>query len=241
MSLAERARRTLSQHAVETEFTTALLMEYSQHFLLRAAEDEASPRSQIAQRMLRDKPLRYRWQHLHGQLMHGVVVPPPAQRAVELRKVALLTLHRKAPFEYLRDRRVIGQARRQLVSTLFGAQDYVRCLVREHTAFLNSACSFLCINALCGEVLGDAAFSQALSHYESAYTEYFQAYGDSLLAQQRGEVAPAESLLPYLRYQLKLIREHMLAGNPQQSDFTALQALYEPSGDTRVRPVISGD
>jgi hypothetical protein len=239
MSRAERVHRRLSQHAVEAEFTTALLMEYSQHFLMRAAEDTASPRSQLAQRMLRDKPLRYRWQHLHGQLMHGVVVPPPEQRAIELRKVAFLTLHRKAPFEYLRDRRVLGQARRQLVSALFGEHDYVRCLVREHTAFLNSACSFLCTDALCGEVLGDAAFSQALAHYQSAYTEYFQAYGDSLLAQQRGELGQAESLLPYLRYQLKLIREHMLAGRPQDSDFTALQALYQASGDTHVLPAIS--
>lgn len=232
-------RRTSSQHTVEAGFTTALLMEYSQQFLVRAAEKSGSAQAQLAQRMLRDKPLRYRWQHLHEQLMHGVVTPPPARRAIELRKVAFLTLHRKAPFDYLRHRHLVGQSRRLLVNALFGDQDYVKCLVREHNAFLNSACSFLCTEALCGEVLGDAAFSQALSQYQSAYTEYFQAYGDSLLEQQDGEPPPAPSLLPYLRYHLKLIRDHMLAGNPQQSEFTALQALYQASGDTHVLPIVS--
>ncbi len=231
---------TSARHAVEAGFTTARLMEYSERFLARAAQAELPQASQIAARLLQDPPLHRRWEHTHSQLMHGVAAPSrPAAKAMELRKVTFLTLHRKAPFEYMRDRHVVGPARRKLIRSLFGSQDYAQCLVREHQAFLSSACRYICAGSLCGEVLGEAAFCEALAHYERAYTEYYRAYGDSLLAEHSGENSPVQSLLPYLRYQLKVIREHMVSGKPQQSDFEALQALYEATGDTHVLPVIS--
>src|ERR1700689_5004556 len=231
---------TSARHAVEAGFTTARLMEYSERFLARAAQAELPQASPIAARLLQDPPLHRRWAHTHSQLMHGVAAPArAAAKVTELRKVAFLTLHRKAPFEYMRDRHVIGPTRRKLIRSLFGTQDYAQCLVREHLAFLSSACSYICVGSLCGDVLGDAAFCEALAHYETAYTEYYRAYGDSLLAEHSGESAPVQSLLPYLRYQLKIIREHMVSGKPQQSDFETLQALYEATGDTHVLPVIS--
>jgi hypothetical protein len=230
---------TSSRHSVEAGFTTARLMEYSERFLVRAAQSELPQESQIAARMLRDAALHRRWEHAHSLLMHTVAAPSrPAAKVMELRKVTFLTLHRKAPFEYMRERHVTGPARRKLIRALFGTQDYAQCLVREHLAFLSSACSFLCADSLCGEVLGDAAFCEALAHYENAYSEYYRAYGDSLLAEHSGESASAQSLLPYLRYQLKIIRDHMLSGKPQQSDFATLQALYEATGDTHVLPVM---
>jgi len=231
---------TSSRHSIEAGFTTARLMEYSEQFLVRAAQSALPEKSQLAARLLRDAPLHRRWEHAHSLLMHSVAAPArPAAKVVELRKVTFLTLHRKAPFEYMRDRHVTGPARRKLIRALFGTQDYAQCLVREHLAFLSSACSFICADSLCGEVLGDAAFCEALAHYERAYSEYYRAYGDSLLAEHSGEAASVQSLLPYLRYQLKTIREHMLSGKPEQSDFATLQALYEATGDTHLLPVIS--
>jgi hypothetical protein len=230
---------TSARHAVEAGFTTARLMEYSERFLARAAQAELPETSQIAARLLNDPPLHRRWEHTHSQLMHGVAAPSrPAAKAMELRKVTFLTLHRKAPFEYMRDRHVIGTTRRKLIRSLFGTQDYAQCLVREHQAFLSSACSYICAGSLCGEVLGEAAFCESLQHYQRAYTEYYRAYGDSLLAEHSGDSSPEQSLLPYLRYQLKIIREHMVSGKPEQSDFETLQALYEATGDTHVLPVI---
>ena len=230
---------TSSRSSVEAGFTTARLMEYSERFLVRAAQSDRPQESQIAVRLLKDAALHRRWEHAHSRLMHAVAAPSrPATKGMELRRVTFLTLHRKAPFEYIRDRHVTGPARRKLIRALFGPQDYAQCLVREHLAFLSSACSFICADSLCGEVLGDAAFCEALAHYQNAYTEYYRAYGDSLLAEHSGEIASVQSLLPYLRYQLKIIREHMLSGKPQQSDFAALQAMYEATGDTHVLPVM---
>jgi hypothetical protein len=224
---------------LEAGFTTARLMEYSEQFLLRAAQSELPQKSQLAARLLRDRPLHRRWEREHSRLMHAVAAPSrPAARATELRKVTFLTLHRKAPFEYMRDRHVTGAARRNLIRALFGTQDYAQCLVREHQAYLSSAGSFICADSLCGQVLGEAAFCEALAHYQDAYSEYFRAYGDSLMAEYSGETTPGRSLLPYLRYQLKIIREHMLSGKPEPSDFMTLQALYQATGDTHVLPVI---
>jgi hypothetical protein len=125
-----------------------------------------------------------------------------------------------------------------LVRALFGTDDYTRAILREHAAYLSSAASFFCTDSLCGDLMQDAPFSDALDHYQDAYTEYYRAYCDSLLAEQAGEVCPLEALLPYLRYQLKLIRDHMLSGNSAQSDFSKLQSLYQSLGDTQKLPVL---
>jgi hypothetical protein len=171
--------------------------------------------------------------------MQAVARAPRLAAPLELRKVAFLTLHRKAPFEYLRDRHVTGVARRQLIQALFGeSQSYGRQLVREHEAYVSSACSLLCTDSLCSAVLHDDHFCDALAKYEEAYAEYYRVYCDSLLAEQTGEMAPMSALLPYLRYQLKIIRDHMLAGENQHTVLKDLEALYAASGDTQKLPVL---
>ena len=214
-------------------------MEYSEQYLALAAQAGSSEETQVATRLLQDVPLYRKWEQAHGRLMRGVAARRQRpQQAAELKKIGFLTLHRKAPFEYLRDRQVQGQARRLLVRALFGTQEYTQTILREHTAYLSSAASFYCTDSLCGDLLRDTAFSEALDHYQNAYHEYYRAYCDSLLAEQAGETSPVEALLPYLRYQLKTIRDHILTGAPDQSDFTRLQSLYHSLGDTQKLPLL---
>jgi hypothetical protein len=214
-------------------------MEYSEQFLALAAQSPSADEAHIATRLLQDVPLYRTWEQAHGRLMRGVAARPRrAQQNLELKKITFLTLHRKAPFEYLRDRQVHGQARRRLVRAMFGTQEYTQCILREHSAYLSSAGTFLCADSLCADLMRDSAFSDALAHYEASYNEYFRAYCDSLLAEQVGETAAVQPLLPYLRYQLKIIREHILSGAPQQSEFTHLQSLYENLGDTQKMPML---
>ncbi len=215
-------------------FRCAELMEYSEQHLAKTAQFGPGADAMFATRLLQDVSLYQTWAHSHELLMRSVTASASRTRqALQLKRVTFLTLHRKAPFEYLRDRRVTGLPRRILVRELFGAQDYTRCILREHVAFLTAACSFICADSLCEQRLHDQAFCRAMEHYYDAYTEYYRAFCDSLLAAQMGELAPLQPLLPYLRYRLKIIREHMLAGAPQQSEFTELQALYAASGDTQ--------
>jgi hypothetical protein len=220
-------------------FSSGRLMEYSEQFLQLTAQSGGAEESAVATRLLQDVPLYSKWEQSHAVLMRGVASHRRRlQQIVELKKVSFTTLHRKAPFEYLRDRHVQGHARRQLVRTMFGTSEYTQCILREHVAYLSSAASLLCTGALCGDLMHDSAFCEALDHYQHAYNEYYRAYCDSLIAQQAGEVSPVEALLPYLRYQLKIIRDHMLAGAPQDSEFTRLQSLYASLGDTQKLPVL---
>ena len=225
--------------AAPPKWNAARLMEYSERHLALTARSGLCAEAQLAARLLENVPLYRSWEQSHGRLMQTVASAPRQNAPLELRKVTFLTLHRKAPFEYLRDRHVTGLARRHLIRALFGAQQsYGRSLVREHEAYVSSACSLLCADSLCGAVLGDETFCEALEKYESAYGEYYRAYCDSLLAEQAGEVAPMSALLPYLRYQLKIIRDHMLAGAHQQTVLKDLEALYAATGDTQKLPVL---
>jgi len=216
------------------------LMEYSEQYLARSANSDHPGESQLAARLLDNVSLYSSWEQAHGRMMREVAASPRVGgQLIELRKISFSTLHRKAPFEYLRDRHIVGPARRQLIQHLFGTQHYGRTLVREHAAYISSACSYMCADSLCGEVLGDQAFCEALADYESAYAEYYRAYCDSLLAQSdEDSAAPLKSLLPYLRYQLKVIRDHLMSGAPQKSDFKDLQSLYAASGDTQRLPMM---
>jgi hypothetical protein len=227
------------QRTAVPRWNAARLMEYSERHLTLTARSGASPEAQLASRLLENVVMYRSWEHSHGRLMHLVAAAPRQTAALELRKVTFLTLHRKAPFEYLRDRHITGLQRRRLIEALFGAQrSYGRALVREHEAYVSSACSLLCADSLCSAVLGDEAFCEALAKYESAYAEYYRVYCDSLLAEQSGDLAPMSALLPYLRYQLKIIRDHMLAGAHQHTVLKDLEALYAASGDTQKLPVL---
>jgi hypothetical protein len=232
-----------TQRQLTVRWNASRLMEYSERHLTNTARSEVYPDAQLATRLL-DNVVMYRsWEQSHGRLMQAVAAASKQQAPTALRKVAFLTLHRKAPFEYLRDRHVTGMARRYLITALFGAQQasYGKALVREHEAYVSSACSLMCVDSLCASVLGDEAFCEALQKYESAYAEYYKAYCDSLLAEQAGELAPMSALLPYLRYQLKILRDHMLAGAHQHTIYKDLQKLYRASGDTQKLPVLQPD
>src|SRR5579863_7277504 len=171
-----------------TGFSCARLMEYSEQCLQLTAQSGATEEATIATRLMQDVPLYRKWEQSHAGLMRGVASHRRrSQQVLELKKVSFLTLHRKAPFEYLRDRRVHGQARRKLVRAMFGTQEYTQCILREHTAYLSSAASYLCTDSLCGDLMRDAGFCEALDYYHDAYNEFYRAYCDSLLAQQAGE------------------------------------------------------
>ena len=121
---------------------------------------------------------------------------------------------------------------------LFGTQEYTQCILREHTEYLSSAASFFCTDSLCCDLMRDTAFSEALDHYQTRTTNIIAPIAIRCWRSRAGDASPLESLLPYLRYQLKMIREHMLAGAPEQSEFTKLQSLYHSLGDTQKLPVL---
>ena len=83
-------------------------MEYSERHLALTARSGAPAEAQLATRLLENVALYRSWEHSHGRLMQAVAAAPRQTAPLELRKVTFLTLHRKAPFEYLRDRHITG-------------------------------------------------------------------------------------------------------------------------------------
>src|ERR1700678_2964499 len=84
-------------------WNAARLMEYSERHLTLTARSGAPAEAQLASRLLENVVLYRSWEHSHGRLMQAVARAPRLAAPLELRKGAFLTLHRKAPFEYLRD------------------------------------------------------------------------------------------------------------------------------------------
>src|ERR1700692_3990070 len=85
-------------------WNAARLMEYSERHLTHTARSGASSEAQLASRLLENVSMYRSWEHSHGRLMNTVASAPRQTIPQELRKVTFLTLHRKAPFEFLRDR-----------------------------------------------------------------------------------------------------------------------------------------
>src|ERR1700733_3546933 len=99
--------QTTRSRRVTSGFSCSRLMEYSEQYLALAAQAGISEEAQVATRLLQDVPLYRKWEQAHGRLMRGVAARRQRpQQAAELKKIGFLTLHRTAPFEYLRDRQV---------------------------------------------------------------------------------------------------------------------------------------
>jgi hypothetical protein len=215
------------------------LMDYSEYRVELAAQGGVTEEMWAAARILESLPLYRTWEQTHGRWMQGISsARQPQARIIELRRFTFQAIHRKAPFEYMRDRHVTGSTRRRLIRLLFGTDMYATCVVREHAAFLCSSCSLLCMDSMYGELLHDEAYCELLAEYELAYTDYYRTYCDTLLEPNRECADATQALLPYLRYQLKSLRDRMLGDRAATDDFRRLRLLYAATGDTQRLPAL---
>ncbi len=74
------------------------------------------------------------------------VCEPPRLRAqmVRMRETTLALIHRRAVFEYLRDRKITGAKRHRYIALFYGARDYASSVVVEHRHYLRSWISGSC-------------------------------------------------------------------------------------------------
>src|SRR5260370_26606618 len=137
-----------------------------------------------------------------------------AGQVVALRSTAFTLVHRKAMFEYLRDRQLTGERRRRLLAIFYGFQDYTNAVLAEHGNYVRCSSSYLCTHHLAEHLMQDAAFDEPLRMYEQWYSEYFRAFCDVALAETEEEkqaIAPMDALKPLLKYQLAEARQAILA------------------------------
>jgi hypothetical protein len=203
-----------------------------------------APADVVAKRVLERPDIYRRWEAEHDRLLRPVSEQGRMERQViALRTAAFSLVHRRALFEYIRERQVKGKKRLQLFALFYGNRDYTNALLTEHNNYVRCSSSYVCAQHLAEHLMHDAAFDEPLQLYEQWYREYFNAYCDVELAsteEEKQEVAPLEALRPLLKYRLAEAREAIVA-MPQQPDreWRDVQ-IRKANGDTQRLRTIFG-
>jgi hypothetical protein len=203
-----------------------------------------TPADGVARRMLECPESYRRWEIEHGRLMHTVSdrgrLP---EQITALRNTVFALVHRRAVFEYLRERHITGRKRGRVLALFYGCRDYIDALLREHGNYVRCSSSYLCTHHLGEHLMQDAAFAEPLQLYEEWYAEYFRAYCDSQLAeteQEKNEVVALDALKPLLKQRLAEARQAILA-MPQSPDREWREVeIRKPNGDTQRMRAIFG-
>jgi hypothetical protein len=207
----------------------ARMLECSEERISGVARHGRGYPQQIARRVLESTHLYRHWEHSHIQVLRPVAGEQrPQDQLLALKRGALAMIHRKAPFEYLRDHHVCGAARHHYFDVLFGPHDFARAVVQEHQHYLVAGCSYLCIDALCASSTVDL-----IADYERAYTSYWQAHTAQLLDTPRpAERSRLAALMQCLDDDLRGARGRLLGAPPTRADQMTLAELRQPTGDT---------
>ena len=131
-----------------------------------------------------------------------------------LRSATFTLIHRKAMFEYLRDREITGPKRHRLFALFYGARDYANSVIAEHASFVRCSSSYFCMDHLAAQLMRDAAFDESMQLYAEWYADYFRLFCDVALADTEEEkmaLAAVEALKPLLKYRLAQARDSILA------------------------------
>jgi hypothetical protein len=209
------------------------MMECSQQQICEIAEQGDAPQRLVASRILESARSRKHWESSHCQLLRNIVVSwSTAEQMHAIKRMGLSMIHRKAPFEYLRDRRLSGPARRRFFEVVYGREDYYGSFVREHRNYLEAGASYLCVERFCGE-----SSMLALTDYEQRYAGYLRAQVRQLDDEHCGRHERAAAWLGYLRIDLQRQRRNLLISPPSRADSLALEKLYR-SGDAYSRRTV---
>jgi hypothetical protein len=193
----------------------ARLMEESEICLAAAAREGAPEEMVVASRII-EHPTAYRtWEAEHDRLLRSISSHVRLAPQIGALRAATFTLiHRKALFEYVRDRGVTGTKRHRLFKIFYGgARDYTNLVIAEHASFVRCSSSHICTEHLAGQLMRDAAFEEPMQLYQEWYADYFRVFCDVALAETEEEklaLAPVEALKPLLKHRLREARDAIL-------------------------------
>jgi hypothetical protein len=213
------------------------LMEESEARVQMSAIIDSPADTLVASRILGHPQAYRRWEAEHDRLMRGVSGQTHVDRQLTaLRSTALSLVHRRAVFDYLRDREISGRKRHRFFSLFYGARDYVNAVLAEHANYVRCSSSYLCTQYLAEHLMEDYALEEPLQIYEQWYAEYFRAYCDAELAETEEEkraVAPMEELKPLLKHQVAEAREAILKMPAKPAKDWREVRIRKSTGDTQ--------
>jgi hypothetical protein len=163
------------------------------------------------------------------------------EQMVALRTTAFALLHRKALFEYLRERHVAGAKRRKLFGVFYTCSDYTSAVLAEHADYVRCSSSYLCTQHLAEHLMRDPALDAPLALYEEWYAEYFRAFCDIELAETEEERQAAlaqEALRSLLKHRVTEARGAILAMPLSPREWREVR-IRRATGDTqRLRALV---
>ena len=215
----------------------ARLMEESEISLAEAARDGSPEDMLVASRIL-EQPMAYRtWEAEHARLLRGISDHSRlAAQMGALRAATFTLIHRKALFEYVREREISGAKRHRLFSLFYGARDYSNSVIAEHANFVRCSSSRICAEHLAAHLMRDAAFEEPMQLYQEWYADYFRVFCDVALAEteeEREALAPVEALKPLLKHRLREARDAILKLPEVPSTVWREVELRKATGETQ--------
>ncbi|MBV9621958.1 MAG: hypothetical protein JO341_13185 [Gammaproteobacteria bacterium] len=203
-----------------------------------------APADVAASRVLERRDIYRRWEAEHNRLLRPVSAQAQLTgQVIALRGTAFSLVHRRALFEYLRDRRPSAAKRQKLFALFYGCRDFTNAVLAEHGSFVRVTSSYLAAQHLAEHLMEDCAFAEPLQMYEEWYTEYFHAYCDVELAEteeEKNAIAPLEALRPLLKHRLNEARQAILAMPRTTAQDWREVRIRKPNGDTQRMKTIFG-
>jgi hypothetical protein len=217
---------------LHSAITHAQLMQVSEQ-RLETAVRAGSPQERLVASRVMDSPAVWtRWENEHAGLMRAVALQRRLPRqATVLKSTCFSLIHSKALFEHLRDRRVLGRSREQLLHFFHRSRGYSRALIEEYETYLLSACSYICSSHVGSAVIRDGVFEDPMRRYEELYKEYFRLFCEGTIIAGDSS-ASSRALLPYLKYQINEQRLAVLSMPRRTPSLLRDAALRRPTGDT---------
>ena len=213
------------------------LMEESEACLERVAR-VGSPADMLVASRIIDHPVSFRvWEAEHDRLLRGVSRHGRIAPQMNALRAATFTLiHRRALFEYIRERSITGARRHRLFKLFYGHRDYSNSVIAEHANFLRCSSSALCVTHIAEQLMRDAAFEEPMKLYEEWYADYFRLFCDVGLAETEEErlaLGPLEALKPLLKQRLREARDAILAMPKVPSTIWREVEMRRATGETQ--------
>jgi hypothetical protein len=194
----------------------------------------------VASRILDDVGSWQRWEGEHSGLMRRVADSGRLRdQLAALKQTAFQLIHRKALFEYLRDKAVRGTTRMRVLTHFHPARGYSHAVVAEHGVYLRSCCSHFCASYIGGDVAQDLEFLEPMRRYEELYAEYFAAYCSAHFPTEGVDREAQAALLPLLKQQLDETRRAFLDPRRERQRFGRELELRRRTGETQALDVRS--
>jgi hypothetical protein len=140
---------------------------------------------------------------------------PATQRELML-SASFSLIHRKALFDYMREKGLRGPDRETLIQHFFPQRDFADSMRLEHMQYVRSSASYLCVEHVGRNLMFDTLFAAPLAEYEEMYHEYFHAHCDQIVADAKGLSVPVE-ILSEMKTRVSEWRKALLALTHSQS------------------------